>query len=342
MKRDSRINERQRKVLFCAVREYILTKKPVSSERILETSDIQCSGATVRNDLRRLEYLGYLRQPHTSAGRIPTDKGFKFYVEETLKLMKEYYQPSASIHSTYPMSFGDMEKILEGAARALSKITQGAVVLEKPKIDKLKIIRVFVVPVTRHYYIMTVTTELGFMKFIPFRTFEKIDVANFEKLLNKLLVGYALEQMPQRRFEENINEEMIEIAENLVKSLSEDLRNSLIKVGLDTLINSEDFNIQEIRKLSQFFSEDLALKKVMDQTQDLPQILIGSEHGLQGLENFALFIDEYKKEDRSIGKIMVITSKVVKYEEIFSSLRYITSRLTEYFTLAIRKEGIEQ
>ncbi len=341
MRRDSKINERQKKVLYCAVREYILTKKPVSSEKILEASDIGCSGATVRNDLRRLEYLGYLRQPHTSAGRIPTDKGYKFYVEETLKLMKEYLQPSASIHSSYPMTFGDMEKILEGAALALSRITHGAVILEKPGIDKLRIIRVLVIPITKQYHMVSVLTEFGFVKFIPFRVFQTIDAEKFEKLLGQLLVGYSLEQLPQRKIQTTVNEETLEVAEHLVKSLSEDLRSSLVKVGLDALINSEDFDIEEIRKLSKLFSEDGALKRILSQVQDLPQILIGSEHGIDGLENFAFFIDEYKKENKSIGKVMVITSKVIKYEEIFSSLRYMTSRLTEYLTLAIRREGME-
>ncbi len=342
MKRGSRINERQKKVLYCAIREYILTKKPVSSEKILEASDINCSGATIRNDLRRLEYLGYLRQPHTSAGRIPTDKGYKFYVEETLKLMKEYFRPSVSIHSSYPMTFGDMEKILDGAALALSRVTRGAVILEKPGIDKLRIIRVLVIPITKQYHIVSVLTEFGFVKFMPFRTLERIDTEKFEKVLNDLLVGHSLEQLALRRIEGIFNNELIDMAESLMKSLTEDFRSSIIKVGLDALINSEDFNIQEIRKVSKLFSEDTLLKRYLDQVQNLPQVLIGSEHGIEGLENFAFFIDDYKKENTSIGKVMVITSKIVKYEEIFSSLKYMTSRLTEYFTLAVRKEVSEQ
>jgi len=83
-----------------------------------------------------LEYLGYMFQPHTSAGRIPTDKGFRFYVEETLKIMSEYQGRSSGIYSRYPMAHGDMERIFEGAVRALARMVKGAVVLEKPSISK--------------------------------------------------------------------------------------------------------------------------------------------------------------------------------------------------------------
>ncbi|WP_041082261.1 heat-inducible transcriptional repressor HrcA [Thermotoga profunda] len=339
MKREAKINERQKKILYCVVREYILTKKPISSERVLEASDVSCSSATVRNDLRKLEYLGYLHQPHTSAGRIPTDKGYRFYVDETLSLIREYAQHSASIHSKYPMTFGDMEKILTGAAIALSRITKGAVVLEKPAIDKLKILRISIAPITKTYNVVSLITELGLVKFIPFRTFYEIDYLSLENLMNELLRGYTIESVGDRKFETNIDQYLLDLSEHLVNALKEDSSSNLVKVGIDTLINAEYFNIDEIRRLSNFFSDDSLLKKVLLKLEQLPKILIGSEHGIQGLENFAIFVDGYKKEEKLMGKVMVITSKVVKYEDVSNSLRYMVSRLTEYFTVATREEG---
>lgn len=339
MRRESRINERQKKILYCAVREYIMSKRPVSSERVLEASDLSCSGATVRNDLRKLEYLGYLHQPHTSAGRIPTDKGYRFYVDETLSLMKEYTQRSSSIYSKYPITFGDMEKILEGAAMALSKIAKGAVILEKPAVEKLKILRVAIAPVTRTYYVVSMVMELGLVKFIPFRTFQEIDYLSLESIMNQLLSGRNIENMSDRILESEIDQYLIDLSEYLVNTLKEDFRNDLIKVGIDTLINAEDFDVEEVRKLSNFFSDDLMLRKVFINAKEIPAVLIGSEHGVSGLENLAFFIDGYKKEDKLMGKVMAITSKVVRYEDIFNSLRYMTSRLTEYFTVATREEG---
>lgn len=339
MRREARINERQRKILYCVVREHIVTRKPISSEHVLEASDISCSSATVRNDLRKLEYLGYLHQPHTSAGRIPTDKGYRFYVDETLSLIKEYSQHSASVHSKYPMTFGDMEKILTGAAIALSRITKGAVILEKPAIDKLKILRISIVPITKTYYVVSLITELGLVKFMPFRTFYEVDYVFLENLMNDLFRGYTIENIGDRKFEKNVDQYLLDLCEYLVKALKEDSSSNLIKVGLDTLINAEYFNIDEIRRLSNFFSDDMMLKKIFSTAEQLPRIFIGSEHGIQGLENLAIFVDGYKKEEKLMGKALVITSKVIKYEDIVGSLRYMVSRLTEYFTVATREEG---
>ncbi|MGJ8454226.1 heat-inducible transcriptional repressor HrcA [Pseudothermotoga sp. U03pept] len=339
MKREARINERQKKILYCVVREYIMTKKPISSERVLEASDISCSSATVRNDLRKLEYLGYLNQPHTSAGRVPTDKGYRFYVNETLNLIKEYTQHSASIHSKYPMTFGDMEKILTGAAIALSRITKGAVILEKPAIDKLKILKISIAQITKTYNVVSVITELGLVKFIPFRTFGEIDYLSLEKMMNELLAGYTIETIGDRSIETEADQYLLDLSEYLASALKEDSSSNLVKVGLDTLINAENFNIEEIRKLSNFFSDDSMLRKVFTKTEEIPAILIGNEHGVEGLENLAIFVDGYRKEEKLMGKVMVITSKVIKYEDIVSSLKYMVSRLTEYFTVATREEG---
>lgn len=337
MRRDARVNERQKKILYCVVREYIIARKPISSEHVLNVSNIACSAATVRNDLRKLEYLGYLYQPHTSAGRIPTDKGFRFYVDEMLKLAKDYAQKSYQLNVRYPLTHGDMEKILEGAAIALSRMTKGAVVLEKPDTGRLRILRAIVTPITKNHYLVSIVTELGLMKFMPFRSFSGVDHLMLEDLLNRLLKGKSLDSLTGQVFEDNWDESLIDLSEQLINSLKDDLRNSMIKFGLDVLISNETFNIDEIRSLSRFLSDDAFLKAFMDKVQEVPAIFIGSEHGLQGMERVSIFVDAYRKENEPMGKIMLVTSKIVKYEEIINVLTYVSSRLTEYFTLVTRE-----
>jgi len=339
MDRKSRINERQKKVLYCAVREYIVSKKPVSSERILSTSNVRCSGATIRNDMRKLEYLGYMFQPHTSAGRIPTDKGFRFYVEETLKIMSEYQRRSSGIYSRYPMAHGDMERIFEGAVRALARMVKGAVVLEKPSIEKLRIVRIVVTPITKNYYVFSVITELGLVKFIPFKTFSRIDYQKLENAMNELLSGFDLASVENRTLSNNWEQELLEMSEMLVESLRDDYRNNLLKSGIDVLMNeADDHQIKELRRVSQLISDDAELFDFMEKIETTPAIFIGSEHEIDGLENFSIFVDSYCKQGAVMGRILIVTPKVVRYEEVFNALRYMTSRLTEYFTIATREE----
>ncbi|WP_041077993.1 heat-inducible transcriptional repressor HrcA [Thermotoga caldifontis] len=337
MRRNNRVNERQRKILYCVVREYILTKRPISSEHVLNVSSLSCSAATVRNDLRKLEYLGYLYQPHTSAGRIPTDKGLRFYVDETLKLTKDYAQRSQQVEVRYSMTYGDMEKILEGAAIALARMTRGAVVLEKPDTGRLKVLRAIVTPITSYHYLISIVTELGLMKFMPFRSLGDVDHAKLENLLNQLLRGRSIDNLSGEVFEGDWDEFLIDLSEQLVTSLKEDLRNSMIKYGLDVLVSSETFNIDEIRALSRFLSDDALIKSFMNRVQEVPTVFIGSEHGFQGMERFSIFVDTYRRENEPMGKVLIVTSKIVKYEEIMNVLTYVTSRLTEYFTVATRE-----
>ncbi|MDD5743500.1 MAG: heat-inducible transcription repressor HrcA, partial [Mesotoga sp.] len=91
------LNSRQVRVLYCISREYISTGKPVSSKQVLEHSNLNFSSATVRNDMRKLEFLGYINQPHTSAGRVLTDKGLRFYLDSIKSISRDLQESNVAI-----------------------------------------------------------------------------------------------------------------------------------------------------------------------------------------------------------------------------------------------------
>jgi len=136
------LSTRQEQILYCLVREYVKSGTPVSSQKILESTNLEWSGATVRNDMRKLDYLGYVFQPHTSAGRVPTDKGLRFYVNEILKLRKETKKSGSSIDVSIDFPIGDLDKIIQGAAKLLATTVKAFVIIEKPNPMYLRIRRV--------------------------------------------------------------------------------------------------------------------------------------------------------------------------------------------------------
>ena len=324
------LNERQRKILYCIVREYIEQRRPISSKRVLEVTNLNWSGATVRNDMRKLEYLGYIYQPHTSAGRIPTDKGYRFYLEEMLKLQKDVEKAGTKIDMFHVFPLGDLEKILEGAARLLSHMTKGYVVLEKPDPSFLKILRVVITNIFEDYYVLGIITELGLSKIFPFRASE-IDIRIKERDLNKMFVGLSLKDAIEKA-KKTRNDRIF----GLVNKLLCEAEENFVETGLDMLLSDETLSMEDIKKFSFFVGKKSNLWNLMTEGEGIV-IRIGQEHGHPYLSNFASFLSFYKKENDVIGRILVITSKVTRYDFVYKSIDYMTNRLTEYFTLLSRR-----
>ena len=324
------LNERQRKILYCIVREYIEQRRPISSKRVLEVTNLNWSGATVRNDMRKLEYLGYIYQPHTSAGRIPTDKGYRFYLEEMLKLQKDVEKTGTKIDMFHVFPLGDLEKILEGAARLLSHMTKGYVVLEKPDPSFLKILRVVITNIFEDYYVLGIITELGLSKIFPFRASE-IDIRIKERDLNRMFVGLSLKDAIETA-KKTRNDRIFDLVNKLLCETEE----NFVETGLDRLLSDETLSMEDIKKFSFFVGKKSNLWNLMTEGEGIV-VRIGQEHGHPYLSNFASFLSFYRKENDVIGRILVITSKVTKYDFVYKSIDYMTNRLTEYFTLLSRR-----
>ena len=128
---DNELTKRQEMILYAIIQEFITIKKPVSSKKILEISNLDCSSATIRNEMKKLEEMEYIKQPYTSAGRIPTDKGYRFYVE-CLKDMKAIQTTmSTDIELMDEFKYNNIEELLAYFSVFLAKWTGGLAILLK-------------------------------------------------------------------------------------------------------------------------------------------------------------------------------------------------------------------
>ncbi|SHH32957.1 heat-inducible transcriptional repressor HrcA [Thermosipho atlanticus] len=331
------LSERQKKILYCVVREYVKTGVPVSSKKVLETTNLDWSGATVRNDLRKLDYLGYIFQPHTSAGRIPTDKGLRFYVNEILKIRQETKKKGSSVDTTMNFPIGDLDKVIHGAAKLLATTVKGFVIIEKPSPMNLRIKRIVLTPVTSNFSIVNIITELGLTTVLPIQHSEIFNIDEIEHFLNKSLQAaflsdfkLKLKEITERfSWAEGRLKEFIELSERIASEKYEDY----IADGVFNLINAKRFDenkLKEIVRLStsiDFYSQIFNLGE---------GIYIGKEHNLRNFEQYTVVIVPYFVGSREVGKIAVIFDKFGDYDKVFESIEYVVNRLTEYFTVVSR------
>jgi heat-inducible transcriptional repressor len=342
------ITERQRKVLYCIVQEYINTRTPVSSKRVLESAAIERSGATIRNDMNRLMRTGYIFQPHTSAGRVPTDKGLRFYVNELKKIREEIKSKSSQVEVAAKFPIGDMEKVLTGAAKLLSSSTKGMVIIEKPSPLTLRIKRIVVTPVSKNFSIANIITSLGLSSSIPIQHTELDDVEKIEQMLNKAMTGLTLNEFKSKlrdiltrinnfnnlnSFKDSdfgtISRGFLEITERLSVESYEDY----ITEGLPNLLANDRINLKKLQNILVYVSSDVFYKELFELEND---IYIGKEHGLKFLEDFSVILGQFYSEDNPVGHVAVIFDKYGRYDLIMDSFEFMLNRLSEYFTIVSR------
>lgn len=342
------ITERQKKVLYCIVQEYINTRTPVSSKRVLESAAIERSGATIRNDMNRLMRTGYIFQPHTSAGRVPTDKGLRFYVNELKKIREEIKSKSSQVEVAAKFPIGDMEKVLTGAAKLLSSSTKGMVIIEKPSPLTLRIKRIVVTPVSKNFSIANIITSLGLGSSIPIQHTELDDVEKIEQMLNKAMTGLTLNEFKSKlrdiltrinnfnnlnSFKDSdfgtISRGFLEITERLSVESYEDY----ITEGLPNLLANDRINLKKLQNILVYVSSDVFYKELFELEND---IYIGKEHGLKFLEDFSVILGQFYSEDNPVGRVAVIFDKYGRYDLIMDSFEFMLNRLSEYFTIVSR------
>ncbi|ONN27699.1 HrcA family transcriptional regulator [Thermosipho affectus] len=331
------LSDRQKKILYCLVREYVKSGIPVSSQKVLETTNLEWSGATVRNDMRKLDYLGYVFQPHTSAGRIPTDKGLKFYVNEVLKVRKETKKVGSSIDIRTDFPIGDLDKVIRGAAKLLSNTLKAFVIIEKPNPMNLRIRRIVLTPVTKTFSIVNIITELGLTSVLPIQHSEISNILEIEKFLNKSLDGILLSDF-KLKLKEVVEKfswvggrlkEFIELSERIA---SEKYDEYIIE-GVFNLVNAKKFGEDKLREIvkistnSEFYPQIFSLGE---------GIYVGKEHNIRNFEQYAVLIMPYFVFEREVGRIAVIFDKFSDYSKVFDSVEYVVNRLTEYFTIVAR------
>lgn len=345
------LNERQQKVLFCLVKEYIKTHKPVSSAKLLEVSNINYSSATIRNDMRKLDYFGYLKQPHMSAGRIPTDKALRFYLNAIEEILKTSREHGNEIDIDFQEYFeGDFNKILEGAIKLLAVSSNGIAIIEKPKMESLKILSIRLNKIDDFRTVVFISTELGLNETFTIFHPNDLNFAELETLLNDNLRNMSIREVKKYVSDLRINSQMWydkkfeELLRFLKKLVDEHFEEGFLKYGFQRIILHDLIDLNDIRNVIGFVENDKLLQKFIEkefplESLDDMKVIIGSESGLEYLEAFSIFLTNYKILDRKIGRLLLITPKIIDYQRTIQLVEYVSNRLTEILTrLAKRRD----
>lgn len=326
--------DRKFKILAAVINRYIMTGEPVSSGAIAAMPDIKVSPATIRNDMALLEQLGYLEQPHTSAGRIPTYNGYRIYID---RLMPEYAlsdEDKKMLDDVLDVEVPTADALIENASKALAELTHCATVAKNVSPKFSVITKVDVIPTGKRMYVLLMVTSSGDIKNKMCRL--EFDLTNeqlefFTSYLAENLQGVSVDSLSQETVENLVaamGTYMVTLAPLLkgICELAEGFKDTDVHVaGEKNLLARQDIDSNQIVKF--FEHKDEVVKMLDDSFSDL-QVVFG-EDGNFVIENSSMIVSKIKKGGKTAGSLGVIGPMRINYAKIIPYVEYLTERITE-------------
>ena len=339
--KNDRLTDRKKLILRAVVEAHIQDGEPVGSKTLLESGVLSCSSATVRNEMAELEALGYLEQPHTSAGRIPSEQGYRFYVDT---LAKEYNEASAdldSIKTALDAKQTEVDKILKQASRLASTLTNytGLALKPRPELDAFR--RYECVYINERSFLLVMIAEDGRTKTktirIPFDIIPD-DTDSITKALNTMIAGISVTQinLPIILQMEKMVRQGSKLITPIVKGIYECLHDSdqgdISIEGVDNLLGypeySEKESLQGLLALGRHKDRLLDLISENDDNDDV-HIFIGSENVLDSMSNSSLIYKTVKVDGRVIGAVGVIGPRRMEYSKVIATVENLAKGVSE-------------
>lgn len=338
------LTDRKLKILQAIISDYVRSAEPVGSRTLSKRFDLGISPATIRNEMSDLEEMGYLTHPHTSAGRVPSDKAYRLYVNNLMEKRELSPIEKNLIAEKLRSDVTEFDETIKHAARILSEITNLTSFAMTPSKseDTLKFINLL--PVDENTVVLMIVSESGKISNTALRmrvpyTEEGLQILakNMTYNFNGKKITDVLREHIIASFESDI-EAMSKLAENIMpnfmKTLEDMLNVNLYMDGLTNIFDIPEYN--DLEKAKSFLSlldkkEDFA-KKLMER-EDGIIVTIGDENADDLMNDCSMITATYHVDGKMVGKIGVIGPTRMKYGEVTSIIEYLTDNLSSTFQL---------
>lgn len=334
------LDERKKKILQAVIRTYLETGEPVGSRTISKYTDLNLSSATIRNEMSDLEEMGYIMQPHTSAGRIPSDRGYRFYVDT---MLEEKEREVDELKGLLVEKDEKMDTLLRRVARVLATNTNYAAMITAPQYhhNKLKFIQLS--RVDEHQILAVIVVEGNMIKNSMLQVDEALDDETLLKLnilLNTHLNGLSIEEInlgmiaelkKQAGIHSAIVSDVIDAVAEAIKS-DEDLK--IYTSGTNNILKYPELvdNREKASELINVFEEKKSLNKFVTETLTGEentgiQVYIGSETPVQSMKDCSVVTATYDLGEGMRGTVGIIGPKRMDYDKVISTLKTLMNEL---------------
>ena len=326
---------RQREILQAIIEDYISNAMPVGSRTI--SKNFALSSATIRNEMSDLEDLGYLEQPHTSAGRVPSEKAYRFYVDNLIKLSTLSLPEIEYIKNYYDKRIGQTGEVLSDAARVISDLTQYVSIVTPPKSKNANVSSIQLMPVNPMTAMVVLLTDTGMIQNTPIalpRSVTVEELNSMSALLNRMFAGKSVDEIhPGAQYVvENEIADQKQIFDAICTVLSARLKQKqekLVIEGASKMLGHQEFNdVEKARGFLQLLEENQKLGEIVNENDDGVSVRIGHE---TGLGDVSIVTATYSAHGKDLGKIGVIGPTRMQYDKVLSVLDQVGKTLSDIF-----------
>ncbi len=335
------LDRRKREILKAIIHEHILTAEPIGSRTLAKNYVLDVSSATIRNEMSDLEELGYLEQPYTSAGRIPSDKGYRFYVDYLMELESHSSDKCSKLLNDYNYEKQGVQTIMSGMAKMLSKLTRYTAMVSEPHLNKSKIKQVQLFYISSNSLLIVLITDTGIVhnkivKLDQEITSKQIRYLNQflsihlnDKELNSISVEYMKELELELINRIDFSLGLFKMIYQELESISKPADMKIYLGGTSYILEQPEFNdLDKLKQVLNLLDHEEVLRELLDNIPNHGlKVKIGQENELEEIQNCSIVLATYHIGDKAIGKMGVIGPTRMEYPRVIPTVNYVADTL---------------
>lgn len=339
--------ERKRKLLQAIIHQYIKTAKPVGSAFLADQYKLDLSSATIRNVMAELEEEGFLTHPHTSAGRVPTDKAYRFYVDSLADLQRLAQLEEQRIQSDYQERIRQIEELMSTTTKTLSVMSKYTGFVTAPNLEQAHLRHLELVPLDNDRVLVVMVADSGMVKHrvVAFqRHYPKELLPSLARMMNEQLGGKTFSEVRENILDhiEHAGQrqlDLIEMARGITNEAFEMVDDEIYMEGTSNILSLPDFrDFDQVRSLAYLLDEKRligdAINKSLEDAEISKkwpgvQVKIGAENKIPQLSNLSVVTATYTIHNRTVGVLGIIGPKRMEYPRMMGLVSYVAKSVSK-------------
>ena len=334
----NQLTGRQENILKLIVDEYVKSAEPIGSKTLAENLNV--SSATIRNEMSILEDLGYIEKTHTSSGRIPSEKGYRYYIENIVRNLDEETNGFFEFDQIFDKDIA-RDDIIKEAVNLLSEATNCTAISLGPNAYNSRIKKIQLVPITIHQALILVITNFGYVESKRIAVSEEMDTEELMKvidLLNEMLIDTPISKVSEKLHYEIQHSHIKEllkyretIVDSFIQAFSKFAQSRYYLTGSSNMLYQPEFN--DIKKLREFITtiDNNEIFKIVDQDSEGISVKIGSENKITSMNDCTVISSSYDTLEGEKGTISLVGPTRMDYRKVIPLLKYIARHIAKLY-----------
>lgn len=337
------LTDRQLNVFKAIIDDFIASAQPVGSRAISEKENIMVSSATIRNIMAELEEIGFLEKTHSSSGRVPSEKGYRYYVDHVVQPSRVHEQRAHVIKHLLQDGILEFEQIVQMSAEVLSQLTNYTSIILGPQMFETKLKQLQIVPISRHSAVAILITNTGHVEHRSFTIPEQYHISDLEKLVN--IVNSRLIGVPIARLSTELDSEFLMMLHEHVQDvdtsiaylkevLSYEQPAKLYIGGKKNILTQPEFN--DVQKLYSFYTmmeDEAEIIRLLTSKKAGIKVSIGQENKVEAIKDFSLITATYSFGYEDLGTIALLGPTRMEYQKVITLLQTLSIEITDALDL---------